>query len=90
MQQERDSLVTQARVADQRMNVLKDKCCEYNGSRVQMGGSCILAKLQTEVRRLQRDIHNQQRHRLELSEEILQEARTHLQTLHSVVSSPRA
>jgi DNA repair exonuclease SbcCD ATPase subunit len=27
LQQERDSLLSQARVADQRMNVLKDKCC---------------------------------------------------------------
>jgi hypothetical protein len=45
-----------------------------------------IAKLQTEVRRLQRDLQNQQRHRLELSEEILQEARTQLQTLQTTVS----
>jgi hypothetical protein len=46
------------------------------------------AKLQTEVRRLQRDLQNQQRHRLELSEEVLQDARAQLQTLHATVRRP--
>lgn len=46
-----------------------------------------VAKLQAEVRRLQHDLQQQRQHRLELSEEILHEARSRLQTLQEYVGS---
>jgi hypothetical protein len=48
----------------------------------------IIAKLQTEVHRLQRDPQNHQRNRLDLLEEILQEALTKLEILQTTVSQP--
>jgi cysteinyl-tRNA synthetase len=49
--------------------------------------SCIAAKLQTEVRRLQKDLEQRRQHRLELSEEILHEARSRLETLQNYVGT---
>lgn len=43
------------------------------------------AKLQTEVRRLQHDLESRRQHRLELSEEILQDARLRLETFQNYV-----
>lgn len=47
----------------------------------------IAAKLQTEVRRLQKDLEQRRQHRLELSEEILHEARSRLETLQNYVGT---
>ncbi|KAF7971720.1 hypothetical protein HWV62_20087 [Athelia sp. TMB] len=65
MQQERDSETQRARIAESRIAALKERT----------------TKLQIEVRRLQQDLEQRRQHRLELSEEILQDARSRLQTL---------
>ncbi|KZP21552.1 hypothetical protein FIBSPDRAFT_931580 [Athelia psychrophila] len=65
IQQERDSETQRARVAESRISALKERT----------------TKLQIEVHRLQQDLEQRRQHRLELSEEILQDARSRLQTL---------
>lgn len=45
----------------------------------------VAAKLQAEVRRLQKDLEQRRQHRLELSEEILHEARSRLESLQNYV-----
>ncbi|KDQ64123.1 hypothetical protein JAAARDRAFT_201523 [Jaapia argillacea MUCL 33604] len=63
--QERDSESHRARMAEVRLAALKETC----------------SKMQLDVRRLQKELEQQRMHRLELSEEILQDARSRLQTL---------
>ncbi|EPQ58932.1 hypothetical protein GLOTRDRAFT_54511, partial [Gloeophyllum trabeum ATCC 11539] len=65
LQQERDSEAHRARMAEVRLAALKEKS----------------SKLQLEVRRLYKELEKQRSHRLELSEEILTEARSRLESL---------
>ncbi|KZT29451.1 hypothetical protein NEOLEDRAFT_1056746 [Neolentinus lepideus HHB14362 ss-1] len=65
LQQERDSEAHRARMAEVRLAALKEKS----------------TKLQLEVRRLYKELEKQRSHRLELSEEILQDARSRLESL---------
>ncbi|TFK46903.1 hypothetical protein OE88DRAFT_1706532, partial [Heliocybe sulcata] len=65
LQQERDSEAHRARMAEVRLAALKEKS----------------SKLQLEVRRLYKELEKQRSHRLELSEEVLSEARSHLESL---------
>ncbi|KAF9480191.1 hypothetical protein BDN70DRAFT_877945 [Pholiota conissans] len=67
MQQERDGETHRARLAESRFAALKEKT----------------AKLQTEVRRLQDSLETKRHSRLELSESILQEARSRLDSVRN-------
>ncbi|KAF8806118.1 hypothetical protein BYT27DRAFT_7168420 [Phlegmacium glaucopus] len=67
MQQERDAETHRARLAESRFAVLKDKT----------------AKLQTEVRRLQESLDEKRLSRLESSENILQDARSRIQSFRN-------
>ncbi|KZT06528.1 uncharacterized protein LAESUDRAFT_181974 [Laetiporus sulphureus 93-53] len=65
LQQERDSAAQRAKLAEARINTLKDKC----------------AKLQAQNARLREDLDMQRVHRHELSEDILSDARQRLAQL---------
>ncbi|KAH9833781.1 uncharacterized protein C8Q71DRAFT_849692 [Rhodofomes roseus] len=65
MQQERDSAVQRARLAESRISTLKEKC----------------AKLQAQVARLREDLEMQRTHRQQMSEEVLADARLRLEQL---------
>ncbi|RDB19916.1 hypothetical protein Hypma_012965 [Hypsizygus marmoreus] len=67
MQQERDGESNRAKLAESRLVAMKDKT----------------AKLQSEVRRLQDILEERRSHRLESSENLLQDARVRLETLQS-------
>ncbi|KAF8165772.1 hypothetical protein B0H34DRAFT_763197 [Crassisporium funariophilum] len=67
MQQERDGETHRARLAESRFAALKDKT----------------AKLQAEVRRLQESLEDKRHSRLELSETILQDARTRIESVRN-------
>jgi hypothetical protein len=84
LQQERDSESQRARAAEQRLGTLKDKCCEYLHGSTSLAPLKVIfcaAKLQTEVQKLEKDLQHQRQHRLELSEEILKDARSRLEML---------
>ncbi|KAI0320214.1 hypothetical protein OF83DRAFT_1169499 [Amylostereum chailletii] len=65
MHQERDEAVLRARAAESRLIALGDKC----------------AKLRVQIRQLQDSLNEQHRHRSELSEDILHDARARLEEL---------
>jgi chromosome segregation ATPase len=87
LQQERDSESHRARAAEQRLEVLNDKCCKnLLESRVYVTAErCLyIAKLRVEVQRLGEGLQHQRQHRLELSEEVLKDARSRLEMLQHI------
>ena len=73
IQQERNSADQRVRLAEARIIALRDRC----------------SKMQDQLNALHRDLEEQRSHRLELSEEILQDARAQLKVLYHPVCSPR-
>ncbi|KAG5648703.1 hypothetical protein DXG03_000050 [Asterophora parasitica] len=67
MQQERDGESNRAKLAETRFAAMKDKA----------------AKLQSDVRRLQDTLEERRHHRLEFSDNILKDARSRLEAIHS-------
>lgn len=86
VQQERDSAVQRARLAETRLISLKEKCCQCEDLALMTSVDVFIAKLQAQVNRLREDLDMQRSHRQELSEEILSDARERLQQLQQVVS----
>lgn len=88
MQQERDSEMHRARVAESRFAALKERTCQSGLPFMWSADEAYYreAKLQAEVRRLYKDLEDRQLHRLESSESILQDARLRLDTLHKLVN----
>jgi hypothetical protein len=89
--QERDSEAQRAKLAEGRIAALKERTCisYLNILATNFSDLYLAAKLQSEVRRLEHDLEQRRQHRLELSEEILHDARSRLQTLQNYVSPPR-
>lgn len=86
MQQERDSETQRAKVAEARINALKERTGACNHATCHTCDEHRAGKLQAEVRGLQQDLEQRRLNRLESSEHILHEARTHLRDLlHSQV-----
>jgi hypothetical protein len=87
LQQERDSESQRAKLAESRIVTLKERICKsYHSLLVTIFiNASFSAKLQSEVRRLEHDLEQRRQHRLELSEEILHDARSRLQTLQNFV-----
>ncbi|CAL1700090.1 unnamed protein product [Somion occarium] len=84
VQQERDSAVQRARLAETRLISLKEKCCQCEDLALMTSVDVFIAKLQAQVNRLREDLDMQRSHRQELSEEILSDARERLQQLQQV------